>query len=94
VKRSVTVSIAGQRFAVRTDAKPQYVKDLAAFVTDKIQEVKTSGRTVTTQSLALLAAMQLADELHRLRADHDALKRRVREKSKRILSYLEREETR
>ena len=93
MKRGVTVSVASHRFKVRTDAKPKYVKELASYVTNKMEEVKTSTRTVTTQSLALLAAMQIADELHQLRANHSALKQEVREKSKRILDYLQRETT-
>lgn len=83
------VSIAGHQFSVRTDASPKYIKDLAAYVTDKIDEAKASGRTVTTQSLALLAAMSIADELHQLRHSQERLKRQIREKSKKILHYLD-----
>ena len=82
--RSVRVSIAGQRFSVRTDAKPKYVRELAAFVNDKIEEART-------QSLALLAAMSIADELHQLRDSQAKLKRQVREKSAKILKFLEAE---
>ncbi len=92
MKRSVTVSVANQRLSLKTDAKPKYIKELAAYVDDKLAEAKKSGRTVTTQSLALLAAMSIADELLQLREEHDALKRRVRERSKRILDYLDRGE--
>ena len=91
MSRSVKVSVAGQKIAIRTDAKPKYVKDLASYVSKKIEEVKGSSRTATTQSLALLAAMQIADELHQLKADQERLKRQVKERTKRILRYLERE---
>ena len=89
VKRSVTITIGGQRFQLKTDAKPKYVKELASFVNDQLEEARASGKTVTTQSLALLAAMNIADELLQLRLSHAALKREVREKSKKILQQLE-----
>jgi cell division protein ZapA len=89
VKRSVTVNIGRQQFSLRTDANPSYVKELAAYVDQKLSDARQSGRTITTQSLALLAAMSIADELHQLRASHEALKRKVREKSKRILRSLD-----
>jgi len=89
VSRSVKVSVAGHRLAVRTSAKPAYVKELASFVTEKIEEAKASGRVVTTQSLALLAAMNIADELYRLREEQRRLKRDVFERSQRILRYLD-----
>lgn len=90
-KRSVKVSLAGQTFSIRTDAKPQYVKDLAAFVTKQMNKAKQSGKVATTQTLALLAAMTIADELFQLRQEKSELKRQVRERSQRILRYLERE---
>lgn len=89
--RSVKVDIAGQRFSIRTDAKPKYVKELAAFVTKKIAEAKRSGKIATTQSLALLAAMSIADELYQERDSRQRLQRRVREKSQTILRYLDQE---
>ena len=91
MKRTVNVVVAKQQFAVRTDATSSYVQELANFVTSKVEEVRASKRTVTTQSLALLAALNIADELHQLQKSHAVLKRNVRERSKRILSYLENE---
>jgi cell division protein ZapA len=92
VSSSVKVSVAGQKISLRTDAKPKYVQELASYVTQKIEEVKVGGRTATTQSLALLAAMQIADELYQLRRSQEQLKRQVRERTERILRHLEREE--
>jgi len=89
VKRSVKVSVANQQFTLKTDATARYVKNLASYVDDKLAEAKKSGRTATTQSLALLAAMNIADELFELREQHDALKREVRERSQRIMKVLD-----
>lgn len=91
MSRSVKVQIAGTRLSVRTGAKPKYVKELADYVTAKIDEARASGRVVTTQTLALLAAMTIADELFELRDSQHELKRQVRERSERILRYLDRE---
>jgi len=91
VRRSVTVSVANQRLSLKTDAKQKYVNELASFVDEKLNEVKKAARTQTTQSLALLAALNIADELYQLRESHEDLKRKVREKSKRILRSLESE---
>lgn len=88
--RSVKVSVAGQQFSLRTDAQPRYLQELADFVTEKVEEARRSGRTITTQSLALLAAINIADELYQLRTSQRELKRQVREKTERILNYLER----
>ena len=91
MSRSVKVSVAGCELAVRTTAKPAYLQELAAFVTSQVEEARRSGRTVSTQSAALLAAMNIADELYQLRESQRQLKRQVREKSQRILRYLDQE---
>lgn len=91
VKRSVMVEVAGQKYTLRTDADEIYVMSLARYVTEKIDQAKTNSRTVATQSLAILAALHIADDLFQTRRKSDGLKKRVREKSQLILEFLERE---
>lgn len=91
MKRSVTVDVAGLKLTVKTDADEAYVWSLARFVTDKIDEVRSATRTVATQSLAVLAAMNIADDLFRARKSAQELKKKVRDKSRTILEILERE---
>lgn len=88
MKRSVTVEVAGQKFTLRTDADQSYLDILAAFVNEKMGEVKTSTRTFSTHALAILAALNIADELFQSRREQAELKRRVREKAVRIRDLL------
>jgi cell division protein ZapA len=94
VSRPVKITLGGQKLSLRTDAKPRYIKELADYVNDKIDQARSSGKIATTQSLALLAAMTIADELFQAREDKDRLERQVRERTRRILRYLEAEEER
>jgi cell division protein ZapA len=94
VSRPVKITLGGQKLSLRTDAKPRYIKELADYVNGKIDQARSSGKIATTQSLALLAAMTIADELFQAREDKDRLERQVRERTRRILRYLEAEEER
>ena len=85
------MSIAGNQFSVRTDAKPKYVRDLATYVEEKMAEAKGSRSGMSTQTLVLLAAMTIADELQQAQAGQRTFKREVRERSAKILKTLERE---
>ncbi len=93
MKRSVTVDVAGQKFTLRTDADEAYVRSLAEFVNEKISEVKapssSGGRTLSTHALAILAALNIADELFQARQGHAELKQRVRDKAKRLDELLD-----
>lgn len=91
--KPVKVQVAGQTLSLRTDAKPRYIKDLADYVTEKIEQAKSTGKIATTQSLALLAAMTIADELFQLREEKQRLERQVRERTERILRYLDAEDS-
>lgn len=89
----MTVEVAGQKLTLRTDAGEEYLHALAAFVNEKIAEVKTSTRTFSTHALAILAALNIADELFQARdqarKETDELKKRVREKALRIGELLD-----
>jgi cell division protein ZapA len=89
VKRQVTVEVAGQKFTLKTEAEEAYVRSLAEFVSDKIGEARSGGRTFSTHALAILAAMNIADDLFRTQRDMTELKKRVRDKSRTLLELLE-----
>jgi len=91
LKRSVTVDIAGQKFTLKTDADEGYVKSLARFVTEKIDDAKRGSKGMATQSVAILAAMHIADDLFQARRSEKDFRRRVKEKSKTILDLLAKE---
>jgi len=91
VKRSMIVDIAGQKLTLKTDAEESYVKSLARFVTDKIDEAKRGSKGMATQSVAILAAMHIADDLFQSRRSEKDFRRVVKEKSKSILDLLEKE---
>lgn len=85
------VNIAGQRLTVRSDADDTYIRHLAGFVDRRIDEVRVQSRPATTQKLVLLAAMNIADDLLQMRREHLDLRQKVRERSKAVLAFLDRE---
>jgi cell division protein ZapA len=91
VKRSVSVQIAGARYSLKTDQEDRVVKAIAAIVDAKMREVQKHTRTVDTQAAAVLAALQIAEELVAERDAARELRRSIREKSESLLDYLERE---
>ncbi|HET6284223.1 MAG TPA: cell division protein ZapA [Polyangia bacterium] len=91
MKRSVTVQIAGLRYSLKTDDEDRMVKALASYVDGKIREVQKHSRTPDTQAVAVLTALQIAEELFNERRETSELRKKIREKSQSLLDYLERE---
>lgn len=91
MKRVVTVHIAGARYQLRSDGDDDTVKRLAAQVDARIKDIQKQTRTADTQALAILAALQIAEELHEAREAHATLKKKIRDKGRAIIAMLERE---
>jgi cell division protein ZapA len=63
----VHVEIFGQTYAVQAGAEPGYVEQLSAFVDGQMREVSRSAGAVDTVRIAVLAALNIADELFQAR---------------------------
>jgi cell division protein ZapA len=91
VKRSVTVNIAGVRYALKTDEDDRWVKSVAAFVDGKMRDVQKHARTPDTQAVAVLAALQIAEQLFDERRQAGDLRKKIREKSQSLLDWINKE---
>lgn len=82
MKRSVQVEIAGQTLTIRSDEGPDYVQQLAEFVDGHLQLLSGNKRpsAASQQRIALLVAMQIADELFREKDLHQRFRRKVHER--------------
>ncbi|MEK6600441.1 MAG: cell division protein ZapA, partial [Candidatus Binatota bacterium] len=65
MKKAVDVEIMGERFTVRSDGDENYVRKVAGYVDGKMQEVMKTTRPVAKSSVAMLAALNIADEYQR-----------------------------
>ena len=89
MKTPVTVLIAGQRFALRGDEDERAMRDMAGYVDSRMKELQKQSRTADTQSLAVLAALQITEELFKERHALADLKKRIRERSRALLHLVE-----
>ncbi len=62
-KKTHTVTVMGNELSIVSRDSESHVKKVVDFVNDRIKEAKEKSRTVSTQSLALLTALNIADEL-------------------------------
>jgi cell division protein ZapA len=66
-KRSISVRILGQQYRIRSDADEESVQRVALLVDETMARIRARTRTVDTLDLAILAALNLANELVALR---------------------------
>ena len=65
--RVIPVEIGGQRYPIRSTLDPEYVARLATYVDEKMRAAADSTPTGDSLRLAVLAALNIADELFRCR---------------------------
>ena len=68
----ISVEINGQRYPIRSSLDQEYVTRLAAYVDEKMRAAADSTPTGDSLRLAVLAALNVADELFRCRDVTDA----------------------
>src|SRR5262245_23098547 len=63
----ITVEIAGQRYPIRSTLDERYVTELAAYVDQKMRAASDSAPASDMLGLAVLVALNIADEFFRER---------------------------
>lgn len=89
VGRPHEVVLLGKKFKLKSTHDDEYLAELAAYVTAQIGEVQRRGGTVSTLDAALLAALNIADEYHRLKREAEERLAAIGEKTQALLTALD-----
>jgi len=86
----IAITIQGQRYPIRTTLDPAYVSRLATFVDEKMQAAAESTPSSDSVRLAVLAALNIADELFRCRDATDQRDDQLAERTQELERLLDR----
>jgi cell division protein ZapA len=85
----VKIEIYDQSYNLSADQDETYVKELAAFVDSKMRTVADATRTVDSVKVAVLAAVNIADELFTLRQRQEKLEGPLRKRVEKCVAMVE-----
>ena len=88
MKKAIEVEIMGEKLTLRSDAEETHVRQVAGYVDRKMQEVFKTTKPAAKASVAMLAALNIADEYQRLKDDSDAMSQRLDLLLKRLSTTL------
>ena len=88
--RVIPVEISGQRYPIRSSLEPEYVARLAQYVDEKMRAASESTPTGDSLRLAVLAALNIADELFRCRDANHARSGELAERAGELERLLDR----
>ena len=88
--RVIPVEIAGQRYPIRSTLDQEYVTRLAVYVDEKMRAAAESTPTGDSLRLAVLAALNIADELFRCRDANSSRNGEIAQRAGEIERLLDR----
>jgi cell division protein ZapA len=91
MKKALDVEILGQKFTISSDAEEGYMLRVADYVDGKMQEVMRASKPVAKSNIAMLAALNIADEYHRLKDSHETILSRLDQLNKKLSTRLREE---
>ncbi|HEU5463138.1 MAG TPA: cell division protein ZapA [Candidatus Binatia bacterium] len=91
MKKALDVEILGQKFTISSDAEEGYMLRVADYVDGKMQEVMRASKPVAKSNVAMLAALNIADEYHRLKDSHETILSRLDQLNKKLSTRLREE---
>ncbi len=78
---TVEIHILGQKYTIKGDESEEYIQRLAGYVQDKIKEVYNNSPNISPLKASILAAITIADELHKLKNEQESLTKSIEEKT-------------
>ncbi len=88
-KQTVTVNIYGEDYPIRGDADSDYIIQVASYLDAKMREVAQRNGNKSPSKVAILAALNITDELFRARNASSTEVKNIEEKTQTILEWLE-----
>mgnify|MGYP001198885808 CR=1 FL=1 len=84
------VNILGQDYVIRSSAGQKYLNEVAAYVNEKMEEVKASGIDDSQQlRIAVLASLNITDELFSFKKEKQKFVDKVEAKTRAITEFID-----
>lgn len=84
----IRVNIFGSEYTLRADSDENYVREVAQYLDDKMREIDRSQTLKSTTRVAILAALNVADELFQERLYRKKILDQLNEESKKLNQNL------
>lgn len=89
MKKEIELDIAGQRLRIRTDEDEGYMRGLATYVDEQMRDIGRGQRGIASMNIALLTALRIADEYHKLQRVQEGLDAALERLAEQVEATLE-----
>jgi cell division protein ZapA len=89
LKKRFNIRVMGQELSVMSDKGDDYVEKVVQYVNERAKEIGDTSEKVTTLSIAMLVALNIADELFRIKEEKEGLFSKLEGRAEELINYIE-----
>ncbi len=87
--RSYEVAILNQKFIIKSDADERYVQKVADYVGKKMHDIMSNTQSVSSLRVAMLVALNVADDLFKMKENKKNKTAQVEKKIKDMMTLID-----
>jgi len=88
LKKRFEVRILGQELSVMSDSGDEHVADVIRYVSEKVEAAGKASGTKNTLDIAILAALNIADEYLRMRGVREDVYSQLESRSEQLIHLI------
>lgn len=89
MKNSHKITVLGQELSVLSDSEDEEVANVVRFVNEKMDEVLRSGNGIKTLNVAILAALNISEELLKLKGVNRELCDQIESRAEKLIQLID-----
>ena len=89
MKNSYNITILGQQLSVMSDSEDDQVAEVVQFLNRKVDEILHSGNGLKTLNVAILAALNVSEELLKLKGVNRELCDQLENRAEKLIQLIE-----
>lgn len=89
MKNSHKITVLGQELSVLSDSEDEEVANVVQFVNEKMEEVLRSGNGIKTLNVAILAALNISEELLILKGVNRDLCNQIESRVEKLIQLID-----
>ena len=90
MKRSFHIEILGQKLTVLSDSDEKVVAGIVQYVNDKVDEISKGGSNLNTLTIAVLAALNIAEELFKAKGENSLISKQLENRTQELINLIDR----
>lgn len=88
MKKQYQIKVLGEDIAVLSDSGDDHVEAVVNYVNERVKEIQVAGRTINALHIAILAALNIADEYHKIKGVQEDICHQMESRSERLIHLI------